>query len=60
MGMTVNEAAMRCWLRSQVMVVEAWRAELARQPQIDLARVEAVERHYQWLTGELGAFREAP
>ncbi|MEL6567454.1 MAG: hypothetical protein AAFQ22_03475 [Pseudomonadota bacterium] len=41
------------WLKTQVRVVEAWREELARQPDIDLAQVHRLETHYQWLTSEI-------
>ncbi|MEO0816842.1 MAG: hypothetical protein AAFX86_05985 [Pseudomonadota bacterium] len=41
------------WLKTQVRVVEAWREELARQPDIDLAQVQRLETHYQWLTSEI-------
>ena len=57
--LTITDNAMHCWLRQQVLVIEAWREELARQPQIDVQRIEAVERHYQWLTGELDALAHA-
>lgn len=44
---------MLSWLKSQVRVVEHWREELARSPDIDLDAVVSVERHYQWLTEEV-------
>ena len=44
---------MLSWLKGQVRVVEHWREELARQPDIDLDAVVSVERHYQWLTDEV-------
>ncbi|MEL7547002.1 MAG: hypothetical protein AAGJ84_10150 [Pseudomonadota bacterium] len=44
---------MLSWLKSQVRVVEHWREELARQPDIDLDAVIRVETHYQWLTEEV-------
>ena len=44
---------MLSWLRSQVRILEHWREELARSPDIDLDAVVSVERHYQWLTEEV-------
>ena len=44
---------MLSWLKGQVRIVEHWREELARQPDIDLDAVVSVERHYQWLTDEV-------
>lgn len=53
MCLPIDDQAMLCWLTSQVRVMEAWRGELAMRPEIDLAQVERLERHYTWLTAEL-------
>lgn len=42
------------WLRMQVRVLEAWRESVAARPEIDLELVTRLERHYQWLTAEVG------
>jgi len=47
------------WLRTQVRVLEVWREDLASRPDIDLEEIQRVEKHYQWLTGEVARFEEA-
>jgi uncharacterized small protein (DUF1192 family) len=49
----MDDAAMVCWLRQQVRVLEAWREELACRPDIEIAMVKRLERHYAWLTSEI-------
>ncbi|MEM1105259.1 MAG: hypothetical protein AAGH87_02635 [Pseudomonadota bacterium] len=46
------------WLKTQVRIVEAWREDLARQPDMDLDQVQRLERHYQWLTGEVSKLED--
>jgi hypothetical protein len=41
------------WLKQQVRVLEAWREELACRPEIEIAMVTRLERHYAWLTSEI-------
>lgn len=41
------------WLKRQVRVIEAWREDMAMQPDIDIDTVMRLERHYAWLTGEI-------
>ncbi|MEM9738840.1 MAG: hypothetical protein AAF829_03160 [Pseudomonadota bacterium] len=53
MCLPLDRLSLLGWLKTQVRVVEAWREDLARQPDIDLAQVQRIERHYQWLTGEI-------
>jgi len=36
-----------------VRVLEAWREELACRPEIEIAMVTRLERHYAWLTSEI-------
>jgi len=47
------------WLKTQVRVVEAWREELASQPDIEIAQIQRLERHYQWLTGEISKLEDS-
>jgi len=60
MCLPIDEAAMLCWLKSQVRVIEAWREDLAMRPDIDLDAVRRLERHYQWLTAEVDRLDQAP
>ena len=53
MCLPLDDTAMICWLKQQVRVLEAWREELAGRPEIDIAAVTRLERHYQWLTSEI-------
>ncbi|MFT5774167.1 hypothetical protein [Hyphomonas sp.] len=53
MCIPMDDAAMLCWLRQQVRVLEAWREELACRPEIEIAMVTRLERHYAWLTSEI-------
>tara|TARA_R110002051_G_scaffold141534_1_gene214619 strand:- start:744 stop:923 length:180 start_codon:yes stop_codon:yes gene_type:complete len=49
----MDDAAMLCWLRQQVRVLEACREEIACRPEIEIAMVTRLERHYAWLTSEI-------
>ena len=53
MCIPMDDAAMLCWLRQQVRVLEAWREELACRPEIEIAMVTRLERHYAWLSSEI-------
>ncbi|MEL6387100.1 MAG: hypothetical protein AAFR41_01360 [Pseudomonadota bacterium] len=53
MCLPLDDAAMVCWLKRQVSVLEAWREELASRPDVDLNQIQQVETHYQWLTSEI-------
>ena len=54
MCVPLDDTAMICWLKTQVRVVEAWREELATRPDLDIAAITRLERHYAWLTYEAG------
>lgn len=47
------EARMIQWIRQQVLVLEAWREELASRPDVDLTAIIGVENHYHWLCKEM-------
>ena len=53
MCLPLDDVAMICWLRQQVRVLEVWREELACRPEIEIAMVTRLERHYAWLTSEI-------
>ena len=53
MCLPLDDVAMVCWLRQQVRVLEVWREELACRPEIEIAMVTRLERHYAWLTSEI-------
>ena len=53
MCMPVDEAAMLCWLQTQLRVLEAWQDELTSRPDADIRQVERLSRHRDWLTEEL-------
>lgn len=53
MCLPMDDVAMVCWLRQQVRVLEVWREELACRPEIEIAMVTRLERHYAWLTSEI-------
>lgn len=55
-----EQGSARDWLRHQLILVEHWREELAREPQIDLDWLEAVEHHYAWLNAACERLDEAP
>ncbi|KJS26995.1 MAG: hypothetical protein VR75_04740 [Hyphomonadaceae bacterium BRH_c29] len=57
MCMPIDDAAMLCWLISQLRVIEAWQDELASRPDADLLQVERLERHHAWLHEELARLR---
>lgn len=58
MCLPISDIAMIDWLKSQVRVIEAWREEVGCRPEIDLAEVERVERHYQWLRSEVARLED--
>lgn len=60
MCLPLDDAAMICWLKTQVRVVEAWREELACRPEIDISAVERLETHYSWLTFEVTRLENEP
>ena len=53
MCLPLDQNSLLCWLHTQVRVLEAWREELAMQPEMDVTQVERLERHYHWLTSEI-------
>ncbi|WP_341197732.1 hypothetical protein [Hyphomonas chukchiensis] len=53
MCLPMDDVAMVCWLKQQVRVLEVWREELACRPEIEIAMVTRLERHYAWLTSEI-------
>ncbi|MBU1288927.1 MAG: hypothetical protein KJ871_14515 [Alphaproteobacteria bacterium] len=53
MCLPLDDVAMVCWLKQQVRVLEVWREELACRPEIEIAMVTRLERHYAWLTSEI-------
>ncbi|WP_206741422.1 hypothetical protein [Hyphomonas chukchiensis] len=53
MCLPMDDVAMVCWLKQQVRVIEVWREELACRPEIEIAMVTRLERHYAWLTSEI-------
>lgn len=53
MCIPISDVTMIDWLKRQVQFIEAWREEIATRAEIDIAEVERVERHYQWLTSEV-------
>lgn len=59
MCLPMDDAAMICWLKTQVRIIEAWREELATRPDLDIRSVMRLEKHYAWLTSEI-AWLEDP
>jgi hypothetical protein len=53
MCLPLDDTAMLCWLKQQVRVIEVWREELSCRPEIEIAMVTRLERHYAWLTSEI-------
>ncbi|MEM8615934.1 MAG: hypothetical protein AAGF20_03260 [Pseudomonadota bacterium] len=51
---SITNETMLTWLRQQVRILEAWREEMAMRPCLDMSLAQKLERHYQWLTGEIG------
>lgn len=47
------------WLKTQIRVMEAWRADLASRPEIDIAHLTELETHYQWLTAEVARLEDS-
>lgn len=48
-----SDATLLDWLKQQVRVMEGWREEMAMNPDLDIAAVQRLEAHYQWLTSEI-------
>lgn len=59
MCLPMDDAAMLCWFKTQVHVLEAWREELAMRPNPDFEQIQRAERHYQWLTSEISTLENA-
>lgn len=59
MCVPLDRLSMLGWLKTQVRVLEAWREDLASRPDIDLEEIQRVEKHYQWLTGEVARLEGA-
>lgn len=55
MCLPLDDTAVLCWLQTQLRVIEAWREELAAQPDADLHQLTRLEQHYQWLSAETAA-----
>lgn len=53
MCMPLDDVQMTCWLQSQLQIMTVWMDELATRPDSDLTALERLERHHQWLSGEL-------
>ena len=53
MCMPIDDAAMLCWLQSQLRVMEVWQNELATRPDADTRQVDQLARHHAWLSDEL-------
>lgn len=53
MCLPIDDAGMTCWLSSQLKVLDAWREELVLRPELEIAQVEALQRHRDWLASEL-------
>lgn len=58
MCLPLDDTAMICWLKSQVRVIEAWRETLATRPDLDIAAITRLERHYAWLTYEVARLED--
>ncbi|MEM7663077.1 MAG: hypothetical protein AAF292_12595 [Pseudomonadota bacterium] len=41
------------WLHGQLRVLEAWREELVRRGDADIAALERLDRHQKWLSSEI-------
>ncbi|MCI4644811.1 MAG: hypothetical protein MRY64_08525 [Hyphomonadaceae bacterium] len=59
MCLPLDQTSLLCWLHTQVRVMEAWREELAMQFEVNVEQVQLLERHYQWLTGEIAELEGA-
>ena len=53
MCLPIDDAAMLCWLETQLRIIEAWQDELAARPDADLHQAERLARHRNWLSEEL-------
>ena len=49
----IRDTDMLSWLRTQVRVLEAWREDISRRPELDFQMISKLEQHYQWLTYEV-------
>ena len=59
MKCAMTNRSLGSWLKMQVRVLEAWREELAMHADIDMGTILRLERHYQWLTGEVAALERS-
>ena len=53
MCVPIDDAAMLCWLETQLRVIDAWQDELAARPDADLTQSERLAQHRIWLNEEL-------
>ena len=53
MYIPMSDTNMLNWLRAQVRVLEAWREDIMRRPELDFQMITRLETHYQWLTHEV-------
>ncbi|MEM6412190.1 MAG: hypothetical protein AAF683_11720 [Pseudomonadota bacterium] len=53
MCLPIADRTMLGWLRSQLRVLEAWRAELIARGETDLETLERLDRHHTWLSSEI-------
>lgn len=53
MCLPMPETELVDWLKRQVLVIEAWREDMAMKTEIDMDDVMRLERHYAWLTTEI-------
>lgn len=58
MCLPISDASMIAWLRHQLIMLEAWREQLASSPELDLKAVCGVENHYQWLCSEIARLED--
>ena len=49
----LRDTDMLSWLHAQVRILEAWREDITRRPELDFQLINGLERHYQWLTSEV-------
>ncbi len=53
MYIPIRDTDMLNWLRARVRVLEAWREDITRRPELDFQMITRLETHYQWLTREV-------
>ncbi|MEO0465550.1 MAG: hypothetical protein AAF216_03330 [Pseudomonadota bacterium] len=52
MCLPINDRSMLSWLRTQIRVMEAWREEMVRRPEMDAAQAQKIDTHLAWLCAE--------